>query len=190
VKNFRRIIKESAPILVLCILGELLAGVIMLTGLEDTYEVLPGLVILIPAVLALRGNISSAMGSRLGSAIHMGLVESKLSFSMFKNATIKENLYATTFLNFVMAVILGVFAYLIATASGVHASFIALMLICLLASLLSGFFLVFLTISLAVYVSSKGLDPDNVLIPLVATIGDIVTIIFLFVSAQFVLSIL
>lgn len=189
-KNFRRIIKESAPILVLCILGELIAGVIMLTGLDDTREVLPGLVILIPAVLALRGNISSAMGSRLGSAIHMGLVESKLSFGMFRNTVVKENLYATTVLNFVMAVILGAFAYLVANATGVNASFAELMLICLLASLLSGFFLMFLTISLAVYVSSKGLDPDNVLIPSVATIGDIVTIIFLFVSAQLVLSIL
>jgi len=186
--KLNRILKESIPVLFLCILGELLAGVFLESGVE-WLDAIPGALVLLPAILALRGNISSALGSRLGSAIHLGTIESEIGLKTFKNPIAKENIYASLILTLIMSTILGIFAYFVSTAIGLeNVNLIHLVLIAVLAGFLSGIFLSFLTVYLAVFTASKGLDPDNVLTPSVATIGDIATMMFLFLSAWFVIA--
>src|SRR5438093_12619026 len=51
--------------------GDLLAG-LTLGSITHTLERLPGLLVLVPAAIGMRGNIFGALGSRLGSAIHAG----------------------------------------------------------------------------------------------------------------------
>ncbi|HVM39408.1 MAG TPA: hypothetical protein VM618_01370, partial [Acidimicrobiia bacterium] len=51
--------------------ASLLAG-LTLGAITGTLEDLPGLLVLVPAVLALRGNVGGALASRLGTAIHAG----------------------------------------------------------------------------------------------------------------------
>jgi mgtE-like transporter len=186
-EHFNRIMRESVPILFLLLLGELIAGLILANG-ELQLEQVPGLLLLVPAILSLRGNISSALGSRFGSYMHMGLVESELKVSTFKKPIVKENFYASMALNLIMSFALGVFAYFIAILVGITtASIFVLTFIAVVAGFISGFFLVFLTIFLAIFTSSKGMDPDNVLTPTVATIGDIFTVLFLFLVADLAL---
>jgi len=185
-ENFTRILKESSPVLVLCIIGELFAGLVLAGG-GELIAMIPGLLVLFPAVLSLRGNISSSLGSRLGSAIHLGLIDTKVSWLTFKGPTVKENIAASTVLNIIMSFILGVLAYIVSISAGLDANMFVLVFVSLLAGLLSGIFLTFLTLFLAVYTASKGLDPDNVLTPSVATIGDIFTVLFLFISARLAL---
>jgi mgtE-like transporter len=184
---FRRIMKESVPILFLLLLGELIAGLILANG-ELQLEHIPGLLVLVPAILSLRGNISSAMGSRFGSYMHLGLIEPEVKLATFKKTVVKENFYASICLNLIMSFALGVFAYLVAILVGIStASIVHLTFIAVVAGFISGFFLVFLTIFLAVFTASKGMDPDNVLTPTVATIGDIFTVLFLFLVADMAL---
>lgn len=181
---FNRIVRESVPILLLLLLGELIAGVILSNG-ELKLSQIPGLLILLPAILSLRGNVSSALGSRFGSYMHLGLVEPEVKFSTFKKPIVKQNIYASLVLNLSMSLALGVFAYLVALMTGIMAANLGMLVfIAVIAGFLSGFFLVFLTIFLAVFTSSKGMDPDNVLTPSVATIGDIFTVLFLFLVAD------
>ncbi len=184
---FNRIMRESVPILFLLLLGELLAGVILANG-ELKLSQIPGLLILLPAILSLRGNISSALGSRFGSYMHLGLIEPEVKMSTFKKTVVKENFYASMLLNIMMSIALGIFAYFTALLTGVtDASIVVLTFVAVVAGFLSGFFLIFLTIFLAVFTSSKGMDPDNVLTPTVATIGDIFTLLFLFLVADIAL---
>src|SRR6476646_9537158 len=51
--------------------GDLLAG-LTLGAITGTLEALPGLLVLVPAAIGMRGNIFGAMGSRLSTAIHTG----------------------------------------------------------------------------------------------------------------------
>ena len=51
--------------------GDLLAG-LTLGALTHTLEQLPGLLVLVPAAIGMRGNIFGALGSRLGTSIHAG----------------------------------------------------------------------------------------------------------------------
>lgn len=184
---FNRIMKESVPILFLLLLGELIAGVI-LSNSELKMAQIPGLLILLPAILSLRGNVSSAMGSRFGTYLHLGLVDPKLKLSILGKPIVKQNIYASMALNLMMSFTLGIMAYFVAVLTGItDANILLLTFVAVVAGFLSGFFLVFLTIFLAVFTSSKGLDPDNVLSPSVATIGDIFTVLFLFLIADLAL---
>jgi mgtE-like transporter len=185
---FNRIMRESVPILFLLLLGELIAGVILING-ELKFSQIPGLLILLPAILSLRGNVSSAMGSRFGSYMHLGLVDTEMKLTTFKKPIVKENIYASMVLNLGLSFVLGIFAYFVATLAGVAADVLVLTFVAVVAGFLSGFFLVFLTIFLAIFTSSKGMDPDNVLSPTVATIGDIFTVLFLFLVADMALMI-
>jgi len=51
--------------------GDLLAG-LTLGAITGTLEALPGLLVLVPAAIGMRGNIFGALGSRLGTSIHTG----------------------------------------------------------------------------------------------------------------------
>src|SRR5438874_13383350 len=51
--------------------GDLLAG-LTLGAITHTLEALPGLLVLVPAAIGMRGNIFGALGSRFGTAIHTG----------------------------------------------------------------------------------------------------------------------
>lgn len=187
---FKRIMRESVPILFLLLLGELIAGVILSNG-ELKLSQIPGLLILLPAILSLRGNVSSSLGSRFGSYLHLGIVDPELKLSTFKKPVVKQNIYASMVLNILMSVCLGVLSYFVALLTGVvEADLMVLTFIAVVTGFLSGFFLVFLTIFLAMFTSSRGMDPDNVLTPTVATIGDIFTVLFLFLVADWAILIL
>src|SRR6267378_7576524 len=51
--------------------GDLLAG-LTLGSITGTLESLPGLLVLVPAAIGMRGNVFGALGSRLGTAVHAG----------------------------------------------------------------------------------------------------------------------
>ena len=69
----KEMVKQSLPLLVLCGLGGLVAGS-TLGGMIDIFNKIPGLIVVIPAIIAMRGNISTAFGSRIGSAYHLSLI--------------------------------------------------------------------------------------------------------------------
>lgn len=56
------ILRESLPLLLVMAAIEVIAGS-FLGRMEHSLERLPGLLALIPAVLAMRGNISTSMGA-------------------------------------------------------------------------------------------------------------------------------
>src|SRR6478735_10463247 len=51
--------------------GDLVAG-LTLGSITGTLDQLPGLLVLVPAAIGMRGNIFGALGSRLGTLIHTG----------------------------------------------------------------------------------------------------------------------
>jgi mgtE-like transporter len=185
-KIFYKILKESIPILSVCIIGGLFAGLI-LHNLEKEFSAIPGLLILLPGILALRGNISSALGSRLSSALHLGTVEAGFDRKLFRNPIIVQNIWASLALNLLMSFVLGIAAYYISILFGIqNVSIIMLTTISVIVGLLSGIVLTLLTILLAMYSTLHGYDPDNVLTPAVATIGDALTVMFLFLSVKLI----
>src|SRR5918996_3112658 len=71
-----------------------LAGGLVLGSITGTLHRLPGLLVLIPAAVAIRGNIFGALGSRLGTSIHAGL----FVVGRQREGPLYQNLYAATVL--------------------------------------------------------------------------------------------
>jgi len=63
---------------------------------------------------------------------------------------------------------------------------LALLTIAVVAGVVSGVILAVLTVPLSIISYARGWDPDNVTAPLMATIGDLLTIVSIFLAALLV----
>ncbi|KUO42736.1 MAG: hypothetical protein APU95_01600 [Hadesarchaea archaeon YNP_N21] len=175
----RSIVIQGLFILPICAIIELSAGSV-LTAMEDYLTtLLPGLIVMVPPLIDLRGNINGALASRLGTALHSGVIEPTLKMS----AELKINLASSLILSFIASASIGAISYVIAFFSGLQpVNFFALMAIALIAGFLSGVILAVITVVIAISAYRRGWDPDNVTSPTMATIGDIVTVLCIYLA--------
>jgi mgtE-like transporter len=136
--------------------------------------------------MGLKGNIDITLGSRLGSAAHIGVI----SLGNVWNEETKQNIYASLALGFIMAVIAGVFAHITCLALGLPSiGLVQLVGIALATGIVAGTILAFSTIGIIIIAFKRGYDPDNITAPILATIGDIITLGSLFFIAHVVITI-
>ena len=177
----KEMVKQSLPLLIVCGLGAIIAGN-TLGAMVSIFQKIPGLIVVIPAIIAMRGNISTALGSRLGSAYHLGIIDEKNMW----NVDLKQNIIGSLFLSFFMSVIIGVLAFGFSLGFHVYPDPLILISIVILAGGISGVILTFLTVFIIYLVFRRGYDPDNITGPALATFGDVVTMLCIFGSALFV----
>src|SRR5205814_1424310 len=96
--------------------GDLLAG-LTLGAITHTLEDLPGLLVLVPAAIGMRGNIFGALGSRLGTAIHTG----EFSLTRRRDTVVGQNILASLTLTLSISFALAVLATVVAAAALVAA---------------------------------------------------------------------
>lgn len=176
-----RIVEETLPVIIIFSLVELFTGGFLSSIMSEAVNA-PGLLILVPGILGLRGNISSALGARISSGLHLGYISTK-KFSK----GLKVNIMIGITLSLLMSFLLSIFAWVMCSSTspvcmGLH-NFI---LISVLTGLMSGVILSFTTASIAIISSRKGLDPDNTTVPSSASIGDVLTIICLLIAVKIV----
>ena len=168
--------------LVISSIGDLAAGA-TLGFMTNTLALLPGLMILIPPAIGMRGNIFGALGSRLGTAMHVGTFD----LSMKRGSMLRHNLEASLLLTMVMSFLMGVMAKVISFALGVNSISIEdFIFISVLGGALAGFVIVLINILVASIGYRRGWDIDNISAPIITAAGDIVTLPMLFVAALIV----
>jgi mgtE-like transporter len=168
--------------LVISSIGDLAAGA-TLAFMTNTLALLPGLMILIPPAIGMRGNIFGALGSRLGTAMHVGTFE----LSMKRGSMLRQNLVASLLLTMVMSFLMGVMAKVISFALGVNSISIEdFIFISVLGGALAGFAIVLINILVASIGYRRGWDIDNISAPIITAAGDIVTLPMLFIAALIV----
>lgn len=177
--------RQSMVALGLGLVASLIAG-LTLGSINTTLSELPGLLVLVPGAIGLRGMIFGALGSRLGTSIHAGTFRS----SVRRDSVLGQNLQAAGVLTLLTAVLLGVTAKVMAAGFGVEQTiamsrFVAVSLI---GGLLSSAVLAVLTVSLASTAARRDWDPDNVMAPLVTACGDMVTLPALYLASLLVAS--
>jgi mgtE-like transporter len=181
----KEMVKQSLPLLILCGLGGIVAGS-TLGAMVDVIQNIPGLIVVIPGIIALRGNISTAFGSRLGSAYHLGIIDAENMW----NEELKQNIIGSIVLSFLVSIIVGVLAYVTSLLFHVQPDPVKLIAIVLLAGVVSAIILTLLTVGIIFVVFKHGYDPDNITGPALATFGDIITMACIFGSAILVEGIL
>jgi mgtE-like transporter len=177
----KEMVKQSLPLIILCGLGAIVAGS-TLSLMTDLFYKIPGLILVIPAIIAMRGNISTALGSRLGSAYHLGVIDSDNLW----NDELKQNILGSLVLSFFVSIIIGILAYVTSLILGIVPNALMLISIVIIAGVISGLILTSLTIIIIYLVFKRGYDPDNITGPALATFGDIITMICIFGSALLV----
>ena len=174
----KELVKQSLPLLIFCGIGAIVAGS-TLGLMTNLLESIPGLIVVIPAIIALRGNISTAFGSRLGSAYHLGVIDAENIW----NDELKQNIIGSIVLSFITSIIIGILAYFSSIIIGVYPNPLKLIIIVIFAGLISAIILTQMTIIIIYAVFRRGYDPDNITGPALATFGDIVTMLCIFGSA-------
>jgi len=165
-------------------IGDLLAG-ITLGSMTGTLQLLPGLMILIPPAIGMRGNVFGALGSRLGTAMHIGTFE----VSFRRGSTLRSNVESSLLLTLTMSVLMGILAKIVASAVGIETvSFETFIFISVLGGTLAGLMLIVVNILVAYLGFRRGWDIDNISAPLITAAGDIITLPMLFLAAIIVMA--
>lgn len=157
-----------------------LAAGAFLGSITGTFERLPGLLILLPAAIGLRGNVFSTFGNRLSTAIHTGQFEPSLR----SDRVLGANVIASLDLTLAMSLALAVFAKIVAVALGIEDTVpvLHLAMISILGGALASLIVLLAALALAGGAVRYGWDLDNVVAPVVSTLGDVVTLPALWVA--------
>lgn len=177
--------REALPALTASLVGGLFAGLV-LGGMQAELRDVPGLLVLVPALLATRGNVYGSLGARLSSGLHQGLVEPKI-------VPDDERVWAAIAAAMANGVLVSVFA---AVAAWVAlrllafeaASVLTLAAIAFLAGILSGTVLTVAVVTVVFFGYRRGKNPDTLVGPLVTTTGDVFGISFLLLATRAVLA--
>jgi len=179
----RDVVGQSLVSLTLNSSTSLVAGAV-LGSITNTFERLPGLLVMVPAAIGLRGNVFSALGNRLSTAIHLG----NFRLSMRRQTLMGQNVAASLVLTLTLSLLLAVVAKTVAVALGVmHTiSVLDLALISIVGGALASVVVLVATVLLAAGSVRYGWDLDNLTAPLVSTLGDVLTLPALFVASLLV----
>jgi mgtE-like transporter len=178
-RSERRTLRQGLVALTLSTAAGFLAG-LTLAHITGRLERLPGLLVLIPAAVGMRGTIFGAMGARLGTASAAGLFTPTLKH----DGILYRNSYVSVVTTFSSALWLAILAKLMTAAFG-HASISiwSLVTISAVGGVLSSAVVLLVTVGLATLSFRRGWDLDAVSTPMVTALSDMVTLPALFVAS-------
>lgn len=166
VYNFKKIVKESYRILIVTVLIGLVSGYML-----DVYSGRLTAVILamVPPINGIGGNIGSILGARLSSALHLGTVTPDFR----ENRPLRINLTASVSLGLIIYGFVGAFFFVSSLLSYSLLRSLRILMVFFWAGVLL-ICIIILTSVLSAFLSyRKGVDPDNVVIPVVTTVVDL-----------------
>ncbi len=174
--------RDSLVAMLLASIASIVSG-ITLASITGTLEDLPGLLLLVPAALAVKGNVFGALGSRLGTSIHTGTF--RLTARL--DSVVGQNTAVALALSLVTSVLLAILAKTVAIVFSVAPtmSLVDFIVISTVGGLLASVVVLAITLLLAGGSVRHGWDLDNVVAPLVNAVGDLVSLPALVIAVQF-----
>ncbi len=171
--------RQSLTALAVSSLTATAAGV-LLAAVTGTLERLPGLLVLVPAAIGMRGDIFGALGSRLATTIHAGTFRATAR----SDTIVGQNVMAAAVLTLVTSVALGVMAKVVAPVFGLSGiiGLTDLIVVSVVGAQLASIVVLVVTLGLAASSARRGWDLDNVSAPLISAVGDVVTLPALFLA--------
>jgi len=161
--------RGALPTLLVSAAGGLLAGSI-LGGMEAELASVPGLLVLVPAFLAIRGSVYGSLGARLSSALHQGLVEPTFDLDdrvvSAVVAAVANGVTASVFAAAVTVLVLSGLGEPVAPLS-------TLVVVALVGAAMAGTALVATVLTVVIVGYRRGLNPDDLVGPAVTTAGDV-----------------
>ena len=164
--------------LTIAAVADLIAG-LFLTTMEEIIMLIPGMMIMIYCAIGMRGNIFGAMGSRLGTSMHMGTFQ----MTFRKKSVLRSNVEAVMVLTLLLSAIMGVIGWVIAYVFfGCTIDIMQFTFISMVGGLLAGIIVLVFNIIIATLGYKRDWDVDNITAPLIAAAGDIATVPMIYVA--------
>jgi len=182
-RSERRTLRQGTVALGLSTCAGFVAGLV-LGSITGTLEKLPGLLVLIPAAVGMRGTIFGAMGARFGTGVASGLFEPTLQRGSLMRRNVVVGILSSLLSSFYLAAVAKLVAS--AFAKGAVISFWDLVTISVIGGVLASAIALLVTVGMAVLSFRKGWDLDAVSTPMVTAIGDMVTLPCLFLASLLV----
>jgi len=174
--SWKKIVKNSIPILTIAVFIEIFAGQI-LQGNQEKLLLFPIFLISIPVINGVGGNIGSILGARLASGLHVGYIELTI-----KDKNIQKNFLTSLLMGLITYAILGILIYYIAYFGNIQMEIDLLVFVSIVLG--TGVLLILMISIISVLTAflafKKGLDPDDMVAPVVTTFGDTLGIVLLF----------
>ena len=127
----------------------------------------PGLLVVLPGIMGLRGNVFGSMASRFSTMLYLGELEPSLG----DRRILKEIV-----LRMVLSLIPVFLLWAIGVLTGIKKNAFDVLLIVITSTILVSFILGYFTSFVTIFAFRRGTDPDSVAAPLVASMGDFLTV--------------
>ncbi|MEM4336888.1 MAG: magnesium transporter [Candidatus Woesearchaeota archaeon] len=175
-KIFDKGFKDIAIYEFFSIAMSLVAGT-FLAVYTDKLILVPGMLLLMPGFLEMRGNISGSFASRLSSGLFLRLIKP----SKMNTRIIRGNLLASFILAFLISLFLGIFAFLFSYyIFGIYE--LRIIILPVVAGIIANAVEIPFTLFATFYFFSKGHDPNNIMGPLITSTGDVTSIVALLIA--------
>ena len=171
-KNFKEILSFQ----LLSLIGGLIAGSLLAWKVEALY-LIPGLFILIPGLMEMRGGIAGPLASRISSGLFLKVIDQRHPSARI----LRGNVLASFILTLLASALLGIMA-LALTFIITGKLVLVLLPIALIAALLANIVEIPLTIALTLMLFSARHDPNNIMGPLITSVGDILGTLALIIT--------
>lgn len=177
----RAITRATLPVLVALALVELGSGLV-LDSFQATLLQYPSLLVLVPVTIGTAGNLGSVLAARLSTALHLG----RLSFSPADDI-LAGNALATLALSLTVFPVVGAGAWVLtAFLTGTALEFSTVLVVATASGAVLAVLAVVVTV-VATYLAYRfSLDPDDVVIPVVTNVSDVLGVLVLFAVVQIV----
>src|SRR6266511_6104546 len=178
----RRTLRQGSVALLIGASAAFVAG-ITLGSITETLQKLPGLIILIPAVLSMRGTIFGAVGARLATSTHAGMFE----VTWARTGVLYQNVFVSVVLVVSSSFYLAALAKVSAVVFGLRSiRFLDLVTISVVGGIADSTIILLMTVGLAVLCYRRGYDLDAVSTPIVTAVADMVTVPMIYVASLLV----
>lgn len=183
--KFKKIVFDSFPVLLASIAIAFVAGHLLesyFVHLEDR-GLLAIVLTMMPILNGVGGNIGSILGTRLTSALHMGVIRSRLR----RQETLNTNLIASVILGIGAFAFSVLFIFFRAQMLGPTVGWsLRAALVFFSAGLILTGIVVFTAVTAAFLSYVHRIDPDNVVVPVVTSIVDVLGLISLLIMINII----
>jgi mgtE-like transporter len=171
-KDFNEILSSQ----ILCVIIDLAAGTIIAVY-TNKILLIPGMLIMLPGFLEMRGNISGTLACRLSSGLFLGVVKP----DKYNTRITRGNLVASFLMVIVLTFILGSIAFLFSFFV-FQIYTLKIIILPVIAGIIANAIEIPLTLYMTFYLFRKGHDPNNIMGTFVTSTGDITSIVSLLIT--------
>ncbi len=156
------------------------AAGIYLGAVNEILLLIPGLMVMVTPSINMRGAVAGILTSHLSSSMHMGT----FSTSLASDTELGDNLRSSLIMTIILSVALAVFGKLICLLTGTEViGLFEMIIISVISGIVAGIVVTAVGVGVSLLCYKRNNDLDMVGAPAVTTIGDIVTLPCLVVTA-------